>query len=171
MCEKHYRRLMRTGTTDCNFIEDPIERFHSYYTINENTGCWVWDKCSSESEYGRFHAYGKCFPAHRFSYELHVGKIPKGLVACHKCDNPPCVNPNHIFIGTHLDNTIDMHRKGRGRYGENHGRAKLTINDVNEIRKDYNTGGITQRKLAEKYGVSKSTIGAITTRTNWRMFQ
>lgn len=74
--------------------------------------CWIWDT-QQKHGYGQLRAFGKLYRAHRFSYELHFGPIPEGLFVCHKCDNPPCVNPDHLFLGTAKDNIQDMIAKGR----------------------------------------------------------
>lgn len=84
------------------------------YEIDKQTGCWEWLGSKNRvGGYGIFYRNRKKYYAHRYYYEAVFGEIPKGLSACHKCDNPGCVNPNHIFIGTHRDNMLDASRKGR----------------------------------------------------------
>ncbi len=113
--------------------------------------------------------------AHRVSWRLAYGEIPAGLVLCHKCDNPSCVNPAHLFAGTQRDNINDMLAKRRSskgksfekRRGENHGMAKLTRAQVDEIRALYAAGGVLHRELAVRFGVDRSTIGLITRGEHW----
>lgn len=88
------------------------ERFWSKVNIVEKE-CWEWQASLDYFGYGNFYADGKNCRAHRYSWTIHKGNIPKGLLVCHKCDNPKCINPDHLFLGTHLDNAFDMVEKGR----------------------------------------------------------
>lgn len=117
---------------------------------------------------------------HRWSYERFVGKIPSGLIVCHKCDNPSCVNPEHLFVGTHKDNAQDRNSKGRNAdvSGEKNAAAKLSKNDVLEIRNLYFSNDVSnpylrkkysQYKLAKAYGVSQSAISMILSEKRWEM--
>ncbi len=113
--------------------------------------------------------------AHRLSFRLHTGDIPKSMCVCHTCDNPICVNPAHLFIGTHRENVRDMWAKGRAsppprnfQLGEAGPRAILTEADVIRIRQACAAGGISQRKLAAAYGVNQATISLIVRRVNWK---
>lgn len=167
-CDMHYRRLLKRGSV-YNYgarkveLGDDIERFHKKYVVEQN-GCWIWQSGSrgraETRQYGRHWANGKSINAHRFSYLIHIGQIPDGIYVCHKCDNPLCVNPNHLFLGTHQDNMKDMTQKNRaykGRGEEKHWLSKLTNNQANEIR----NSDLSQSKLAKIYGVSQTTIGRI----------
>lgn len=105
----------------------------------------------------------KAVSAHRYSYEVHKGKIPSGIFVCHTCDNPLCVNPDHLFLGTHEDNMRDMVEKGRShkKNGEEMHTSKLKNKQAREIRSLYETGKYSQSFLGGKYGVSQSVIGRI----------
>lgn len=155
-----------------------IARFWSQ--VDKSGECWVW----IGSRYTRG-GYGRCRPyyrsgqrkAHRVSYELAYGPIPEGMCVCHRCDNPPCVRPDHLFLGTSEENTYDMFQKGRAGgvmnpqkrpVGERCSYAKLTDAQVAEIRARYAQGGISQRQLGELYGVSRSTICNIVMNTAWK---
>jgi hypothetical protein len=117
--------------------------------------------------------------AHRLSYEMHCGAIPHGLIVCHRCDNPPCVRPDHLFLGTHKDNTQDMIAKGRsaGGFGSNgvihvfHGEANhaahLTDAQVREIRR-LHASGVQQVTLSTDFNVAIATIYRIVHRITWR---
>ena len=98
-----------------NKIIPAVDRFMAKVEPEPNTGCWLWTAfCHPETGYGVFKVRKNiCNQAHRFAYELFVGPIPDGMICCHKCDNPPCVNPDHIFLGDKQANTSDMVRKGR----------------------------------------------------------
>jgi DNA-binding XRE family transcriptional regulator len=112
--------------------------------------------------------HGKNIKAHRFSYELHHGPIPDGLLVRHKCDNPPCVNPDHLEVGTKADNGRDMMERNRYHYfrGSDHHAAKVTEQDVRVIRQRI-ASGVTCRQLAAEYGVNETTISAIKRRRTW----
>jgi len=95
-------------------VETPEQRFNKKYVINEDTDCWEWTHALNNIGYGMFRwATNKMRTAHRVSYELHKGPIPNGLFVCHTCDNPKCVNPEHLWVGTRKDNFDDMVSKGR----------------------------------------------------------
>jgi hypothetical protein len=112
--------------------------------------------------YGRFKFRGVEYHAHRVSWELANGPIPEGLLVCHRCDNPPCVNPAHLFLGTQADNLADRDAKGRAVYrrGSKNGAAKLTEESVRHIRRRLKEGEL-QKTLAAEYGVSQSLIAQI----------
>lgn len=147
---------------------DTIARFWSKVNKSAPNGCWEWTDFRDPFGYGKIGINGKNRQAHRFSYELHYGAIPEGLCVCHHCDNPSCVNPEHLFLGTLDDNNKDRERKGRGIQGSTHHHAKLTESQVIEIRRRYACGTVTQKALALEYCVVESVIAGIVTHKSWR---
>lgn len=145
-------------------------RFHKHYNIDARSGCWLWKSTGGrEDKYGGFRWRGKTLSAHRVGFALFKGEIPEGMCVCHQCDSPRCVNPDHLFLGTHKDNMRDMYAKGRGsiQIGGANSRAKLTEPMVARIIQERRAGA-PYRHLAAKYGVSKSAIGMIVTGRNWQ---
>lgn len=134
--------------------------------------CWVWTAgcMSGKFKYGLIRIRGRNTAAHRLSYEVHVGSIPVGLRVLHHCDNPPCVRPVHLFVGTARDNTRDMMQKGRGTYvarrGAENGYSKLTEAQVRRIFA-MRAEGIAEPALAQSFGCSTSQISAILRRKAW----
>lgn len=110
----------------------------------------------------------KKIKAHRASYSIHRGSIPDGFEVCHVCDVRCCINPDHLFLGTHQDNINDMTAKDRHPKGEVVGRSKVTEADVLAIRAIYAIGGTTQRELGERFGLHNSVISKIINRKNWQ---
>lgn len=94
----------------------PLERFNRQYQEEPNCGCWLWTGVAGGMRYGRMNIDKRAVPAHRAAWQLLIGPIPDGKIVCHRCDNTWCVNPQHLFLGTHRDNTQDMLKKGRGRH-------------------------------------------------------
>lgn len=115
-----------------------------------------WTGTIGAHGYAQVSVGNKTRRAHRYAWELTNGPIPDGLVVCHKCDNPICVNPSHLFLGTSADNTADKVRKGRQAKGEGHGMVRLSVDAVNAIRTRYRRG--LGRQLAAEYRVHLNTI-------------
>lgn len=141
------------------------ERFNSRWMPEPFSGCWIWTcETGGKMQYGSFQ--GRV--AHRVSWEIHNGVIPKGICVCHHCDTPLCVNPNHLFLGTIADNNRDMAAKGRVKHvgikGEQSNFAKLTEAEVLSIRAACGT----QREIAKQFRTSKSNVHDIRSRRNWR---
>lgn len=124
-------------------------------------GCQVWVGPRQRNGYGLVWCRDRQRLAHRVAFEAKHGAIPDGLCVLHRCDNPPCVNPDHLFLGTKLDNARDAMRKGRTLRGQDNGNAKLSASAVRQIRAVYAAGGGSQRALAAKFCVSQSQIGKI----------
>ena len=144
------------------------DRFWSYVPREGVGKCWNWTGAKDERGYGRFHigiSRNSAALAHRIAYALTHQSMPEAV--CHRCDNPSCCNPAHLFGGTRADNNEDMARKGRNRVskpalrGERHPQAKLTDAQATEIREKYATGVASQRRLADAYQVSQRTIAKV----------
>ncbi len=170
------------------------DRFDEKWVLDTDTGCWVWYKVGRDRPYGvTFHLSGTGYnrireSAHRASWIIHNGYIPDGMFVCHICDNPRCVNPKHLFLGTQLDNMRDASKKGRtvgvGKRatgdqhgsrtkpesrprGSRHWKAKLTEKDVVQIRSYLNQGCLPQ-DIAVFMKVCKATISHIKCGRIWR---
>lgn len=148
-----------------------LDRFWSKVDIKGDNDCWEWQAGRNKKGYGHFKlGVGSDIRAHRLSWMLTCGEIPDGLNVLHKCDNPPCCNPNHLFIGTAKDNILDALSKGRidTRPGVRNPNSILTEKDVLEIRSECENYeyGIYSR-LGRKYGVKSSVIRGVAIRISW----
>jgi hypothetical protein len=147
------------------------ERFLDFYTPGEPDACWLWTGARERAGYGVIadDTSKRQLRASRLAYEREHGPVPPGMNVCHRCDNPPCVNPAHLFAGTHAENTADMIRKGRtpviGKRGSASPNAKLTDDDVRAIRHLYPT--MSQQAIADRYGVNQDTVSSIVRRETW----
>jgi len=132
--------------------------------------CWMWTGSLNRAGYGRLTFSGRSFTAHRCAYEFLLGAIPSGMFACHHCDEPPCVRPDHLFLGAAVDNTRDMIQKNRGAVppsaGSANGHARLDELRVLEIRERF-AAGETPGMLAATFGVSSSSINGIIRGSAW----
>lgn len=145
------------------------ERFYKYVTPGPIDECWLWRGHIMGGGYGHLAVGEKRHkPAHRVSWELHFGPIPKGMFVCHKCDVRNCVNPYHLFVGFQQDNMDDMNRKGRhfSPAGEVHPHRKLTASDVIEIR-SLSARGVQYKEIAAQFGISRAHISGIVHRKFW----
>lgn len=146
-------------------VYEPLEK--RFWRKVEKTGtCWLWTGAKFENGYGAIWTNPDTQRAHRVSWELNCGKIPLGLIVCHKCDNPPCVRPDHLFLGTLSDNRKDMVQKRRGMVGALNIKAVLTEEQVFKLR------GLRDKPfcvslLAQEYGVSKNTISRAMSGETW----
>jgi hypothetical protein len=141
------------------------QRFWS--KVQKTRGCWLWSGSKCEKGYGRFAINRKPNLSHRVSWELSFGKIRDGLFVLHRCDNPSCVRPNHLFLGTQKDNMADMHAKKRAPVGEKHYHAKLRADQVLAIRKMH-ADGISYDKAAKLFNVHRITIAEVVRRETWK---
>lgn len=145
------------------------ERFERH--LDTSGACWLWtgSKNPNGGDYGRFRFRGKGALAHRASYQIYCGEIPDGMQVLHSCDNPPCVNPGHLFVGSQDDNIADMVAKGRqrGTKGIEHHGAKLSPEKAFFIRW-HDAIGIRHKEIAETFGVTRPLISAICRNELWR---
>ena len=141
----------------------PEEAFWDKVPSRQPGECWKW--CGSDRKYGRLRFRSNMASAHRVAYELAYGPIPVGMVVRHTCDNPPCVNPDHLILGTSADNTGDARQRGRMCCGVKHPKAKLNDSAVRAIRAL--RGKMTLKAIATLYGVSISLVHAVQSGRIW----
>lgn len=144
-----------------------IERIASRSYVMDS-GCWEWSGFRLRGQHGvmtfkRRHTY-----VHRLAWEFFNGAIPDGLFVCHRCDNPPCWNPDHLFLGTYNDNNQDCISKKRHSYGTRNGHAKLTEDEVRRIATTYVPGTTTMQQVADQFGVSISRVYNIVRGRAWK---
>lgn len=161
-------------STNIQWTDVLKERFWSYVDRRGQEECWPWIAGKFTNGYGQFRAGKRKVKAHRCAYELTNGHIEDGLRVLHRCDNPPCCNPQHLFKGTDLDNVRDCVLKGRhrsipppGRPGAANPSAKVTTDIVFNIRQQAQSGA-SQRSLAVKHGLSQSQVGNIVRGQCWQ---
>ena len=151
------------------------ERFWKKVNKKGGNSCWEWKAGRFTTGYGQFWKNNKLARAHRVAWELTKGEIPENQCVLHKCDNPPCVNPIHLWLGTMKENTLDMISKNRQRYvgpwpvlrGEDRPNSKLKEYQVKKIREMYNKDRWTHATLGAKFGVKGGIIGDILSRRKW----
>lgn len=171
------RKIDRNGTL-------PDQSNPHYHGLAQ---CWVWTGAKHTTGYGVIRTGKKIVKSHRAAWVAYGNEIQEGQCVLHRCDNRMCCNPSHLFLGSRSENTEDRHRKGRSKgpvgeknarhlhpektaRGERQGNAALTDRKVREILAAYKAGE-SQRKIADRYGVAKSTIGRVVRRTHWRHVQ
>lgn len=151
------------------------EVFWSKVAKGRHDECWPWMAARFQNGYGAISRYRKNLKAHRVAFQMARGPIPEGAVICHTCDNPPCCNPAHLFIGSNRDNTRDCIAKGRYNAfkvaptrGEQRYNAKLNESGVRAMRSLYASGSHTQAELAALFGVSAFVVSQIIRRKKWK---
>jgi hypothetical protein len=151
---------------DISFPNTFKNRFYSKILMPQNEdGCMLWLGSKCKDGYGFINQGSKVYSAHRFLFVLYHGKIERNKIICHRCDNPSCVRPDHLFMATQSENMIDRQKKGRTSRGLNRPNVKLNDVKVLEIRADNHS---TYRELSEKYNVAPCTIAAVKNRKIWR---
>lgn len=184
-CPKHRYRIEKHGDPNTSLYDrdlSPKQRILKHIIKTKcpnpsslkihntkNSKCWVWSRGTDVGGYGKFKINCKQHKTHRMSYQIFVGEIPKGKFVLHKCDNPPCCNPKHLFIGSQADNVKDRDNKNRGydRRGEKHPQSKLTEEDIREIRRLYSTGYYYQKDLGKAFGITQAIVSKIHKRQIW----
>lgn len=165
MCSKHYKRWKANGDPNVVTVAPKGATALESLTFKgwtvTTSGCWEWNGKRDLDGYGTVTRSRRPYRAHRLAYEQWVGSIPDGHVICHRCDNPPCINPDHLFTGTPRDNSHDASGKDRLARDEWHGQCKLSSREVIQLREMYSTGRHTQRGLARSYGISQAQVNNI----------
>lgn len=131
-----------------DYQDDPETRF--WEKVDKSGDCWWWTAATDTGGYGRFNDGDRLLGAHRYSYKLHHGEIPDGLYVLHTCDNKPCVNPKHLWLGTARDNSLDMVKKGRGPTAT----RKLTEDEARKVKDLYLNSNMQRQEIAEKFNIS-----------------
>lgn len=166
LCQAHYGKAWKDGTLfDHDFAKpqrSTEERFMAF-VVKAPNGCWEWNGTIGAAStprvkpYGLFWLNGRNRAAHRVSYALFNGQLSASDLVCHRCDNPPCVNPEHLFLGDHAANAHDAMAKGRLATNDRHGQVRLSVEDVHAIR----ASGEPHHVLAERFDVTQSHISRI----------
>lgn len=161
LCNMHYLRITRYGSLEQTFTVDA--RLNGNVERIPFSGCHVWVGDVNHRGYARASVGGKTTSMHRAAYEQAYGPIPSGMYVLHRCDVRSCINPEHLFLGSHDDNMRDMVSKGRQRRGERNAQSKLTEEQVREIRRST----LGKRALALMYGVTPNAVSCIKKRETW----
>ena len=172
-CTGHYRQskageVLRPLQKQVHGLSEE-QRFLALADVKSAKECWEWKSSRRPDNYGQWRrSSGQIELAHRAAWRLFRTEIPKGAFILHRCDNPPCVNPAHLFLGSQTDNMRDMWNKGRARpgqsKGEAHGMSKLTAEAVRDIRTSPESGVV----LSKKYGISQTTVSDVRKRRIWK---
>lgn len=167
LCKSHYMVARRKGLVAPLPQVDREALFWSKVDKAAGPdGCWLWTGLLARGGYGRFNIEGRYVRAHRLAFHLATGVDPGDLYVCHHCDTPLCVNPAHLFLGTHADNMADMRTKRRNPAGADHHTTTVTDVDVVEIRQR-RAEGQTLKSIGNDYGLSEATVSRIANRISW----
>lgn len=172
VCGKEFKKNPKDCQSGCCSKKcwlDP--KFIFWKNVQKTENCWLWTGCIGKDGYGKFGHHFRHWRAHRFSWFLVNGPIPEGRHILHRCDNPPCVRPDHLWLGSELDNVRDCMEKGRRADAFREVLAKLDWKSAEEIRKRYIWRQVTQKMLAAEYGVSRATIGRVVNGEAWTHIQ
>jgi hypothetical protein len=174
--KKRMSILQKKTTNNGRFKPKPFDTY-----FDKGSGCWLWLGGKHKTGYGHYRFNGKIQTAHRVMWLKTFGEIPAGMCVCHKCDNPQCINPDHLFLGAHLDNMLDRDKKGRTNIKPAQVANKLlNLNDVESIRciwqekgnknrgNKKSEGSVTYSDLGKEYGVTRHTIFSIVHNKNWK---
>lgn len=169
LSSKNFLRAKSCGCIKSKVSKKNCEdRTISFWDRMKKVGdCLEWSGSRDKDGYGTLRRGKIDHKAHRVAYELKNGQIPKGMCVCHTCDNPPCCNPDHLFLGTIKENNRDRTSKGRTAMGEKNGLSKLKDEDIIKIRKMH-TMGISQQKIADIFGVFQTSISRICRCVSWK---
>lgn len=172
LCTKHYQRNKKYGrpiTEETVILDMSLKEKILFKSLkNTENSCWEWNGRKDMDGYGVLSINDANYRAHRVSFEQFVRPIPPGQCICHSCDNPSCVNPGHLFLGTISDNNKDRYNKGRVPKGEDNPATILTEEQVIEIKRLLKDGKMTGTAIANKYGVTSWTISRIKCGKNWK---
>lgn len=168
LCMNHYRKNLKNGSLErVRFVGMSLEdRLKKFVRLDEKTGCLLWTGSTDSGGYGICRVTKKSIPMrmHRVAWEIKNGPAPKNLIFCHTCDNPPCVNPDHLFLGTNKTNAQDRDSKGRQAKGIFHGMAKLSEEEAIRILLDTRS----HTDIADDFGVSRIAVGDIKRGKRWK---
>ena len=179
LCQMHLARLKRRGSLELTRRKakaivpaDAGDVAWFWARVDKSGGpdaCWEWRAARQRTGYGAVWFGRRVVQVHRVAWTLTNGPIPEGKLICHRCDNPPCANPAHLFLGMDDDNVRDKEQKGRANHAHSDARpsAKLTSDDVREIRRML-AGGLLQQDIADRYGVDASQVSRIGSGHLWR---
>lgn len=171
MCRRHYNAWVRAGgaAEQRRYARktDTLEQRIRSGSRRVPSGCIEWVKGCNQFGYGYLNFRGISYRVHRAAFELAHGQIPDGMVVCHRCDNRRCLNVEHLFLGTGLDNMRDMTAKGRQLHGERHHSARITAATAAEIRRNFRSG-IGRPVIAQSLGVSYDVVYRVTTNRSWK---
>ena len=165
------RTMIERNPIDTDHVKMARVRFETKFKKSDPTDCWLWTAGTFGDGYGRFTLAGSYYQAHRIAWAVTYGEDPGDDLVLHHCDRVDCVNPHHLYLGDQVDNMQDVKARGGGEafasLGEENPNAKLTLDEVREIRTRYGKEDVLQRDLAAEYGVSPSLISMVVNEVQW----